>query len=170
MKQQQHSVFMQLKLKLNNKSIFLLFIFSLIIGVIYGSFFLEKTTVNWKEINNFEAFITILSRNITCSLILIISTFFGSLLLKFFFVGNGLVLGLTISKFQSLNYLILVIPHGIIEIPSFLYLGYILIKAIDQNKFTFKTLKGVGLSIILLIIAALIESYVTPNLIQFIIN
>ena len=116
--------------------------------------------------------------------------FLGPLLLAFEIVLNSGLIGVIavlVGIKQGITYPIFgLVPHGIVEIPAFLLqLSSIIIwqvvitetiiakikgNKIEINKFKQK-LKDViilgGLSIILLFIAALIETYLTPYLLGF---
>lgn len=145
-----------------------IFFIPLIIGFTYGKFFLHTSAIVSNEIDYGEILFKILTKNLTCVIVLIISTFFGALLIKTFLGINGLMTGLIISKFQSIKYLALILPHGIIEIPAFLFLAYVLLKAIDRNRFDLQAIKGISIATSLVIIGAFIETYITPNIANFI--
>lgn len=98
-------------------------------------------------------------------------------------LSNGLILGLVISVFYSTTNNIglltaAILPHGIIELPIIFYttsLGVTIWKEINcsilnrpnSNKITFKKLSYSILFIIIpgLLVASLIESFITPLLI-----
>lgn len=96
---------------------------------------------------------------------MILISFLGSIFVKTFIIANGILIGLVISKFQSLSYLLLLIPHGLIEIPALLFLAYVLLQTLDRNKFDKRTLKGISVSVALILLGALVESFITPNLV-----
>ncbi|MFC4077343.1 stage II sporulation protein M [Salinithrix halophila] len=149
-----------------SQNIFVPFFFSLFAGLFYGWIFLEPVEAEIKTIDKIQALYSILVRNITCVGTLVITIFIGTIFIKVFYMVNGLVIGLTISKFQSISYVIMILPHGLVEIPAFLYLGYILLKADHANSFNLTTLKGILGSVFLLILGAVIEAYITPEVVS----
>ncbi|MCF8890944.1 stage II sporulation protein M [Priestia megaterium] len=146
--------------------ILLVFFIPLIVGFIYGKIFLHTSSIVQGNIEYNEVLGKILAKNLMCVVILVVITFFGHILIKTFLGMNGLIAGLLISKFKSISYLLLVLPHGIVEIPTFLFLGYVLLGAIERNKLDFQAIKGISVSAVLIVLGALIETYVTPNIVN----
>ncbi|MCY8005442.1 stage II sporulation protein M [Bacillus haynesii] len=152
----------------NNKTarkIIAIFFISLLLGILYGEIFLEPDKMVAHDLNHSKILLKVVTKNMICLVIMVIGTFLGKLFIKTFLGVNGFLIGLVISKFQSVSYFLLILPHGIIEIPTLLFLGYILLKAINQNAFDRRTVKGVLISGIMILVSALIESYVTPNIV-----
>ncbi|AWI35375.1 hypothetical protein BA81_14486 [Bacillus safensis FO-36b] len=147
------------------KKIIIIFSTSVLIGYIYGKIFLSPSSITIREIDYtyFISHITI--NNLMCILLMILISFLGSIFVKTFIIANGILIGLVISKFQSLSYLLLLIPHGLIEIPALLFLAYVLLQTLDRNKFDKRTLKGISVSVALILLGALVESFITPNLV-----
>jgi len=80
---------------------------------------------------------------------------------------NGFIIGIFIaaSVMNDIVSLWLLLPHGIIEIPSIIYLGYIsengMILVKEEPK---KLLKILAIHILITALAAAIETYITPQI------
>ena len=180
-----------------NKKIFailsVIFIIGFIIGVIVAddiaSILMPALKELVKNTNSIDAFDIMIHNESTA-----ITVFLGSILFGIYAIigifANGLVMGFmagyTIkSTYDLLIYLILIVPHGIIEIPAFFSCctaGILLFLFVFRfikcliNKNTFKesydnNKKTIKHAIILLLIslalfaiAALIEGFITPEL------
>lgn len=184
---------------IENKWIFTLLILLFIIGMIVGWItaddvasvlmpILKEALLEGNE-SSIDAFY-IMSHNITTSItVVLLSIFFGIFAIVSITV-NGFVIGFmggyTVKSFNDLLlYLILIVPHGIIEIPAlfmssasgillFLFIfrvikakynKYPLTEAIKSNKKTLKHMVVLFLfSLVLFFIAGLIEGFITPQL------
>lgn len=92
--------------------------------VFYFSTSSEKQVIsNYNVAFGFEDFIQILLKNSIASIWLLLAYIFGESIIYIFFIINGVVLGLLLSSFSSITYLLLVLPHGMIEIGSYVYLS-----------------------------------------------
>lgn len=116
-----------------------------------------------KNINFIGAFIAILVRNTFAFLILTSGVLIGKKIIYFFYVINGYVLGLLISKFKSGLAFATILPHGIMEISFFILAGYFLILYIKERNQ--KYFKYVGVTFIGLVFAAIVESAITPKIV-----
>ncbi|MCX0368946.1 stage II sporulation protein M [Clostridium perfringens] len=95
--------------------------------------------------NNFiGTWVDIFIHNLKINFIIIFGGVFFSIPSIFLLIGNGLTVGIitgeSIIQHNFLNILFSIIPHGIIEIPTFIYAGAIsfeITKEILINKFNF---------------------------------
>lgn len=182
-----------------NKKIFAILLVIFIIGFILGIVIADdiapllmpalKELVNETNISSINAF-NIMIHNETTA----ITVFLGSIIFGIYAIigmfANGLVMGFmagyTIkSTYSLIIYIILIVPHGIIEIPAFfcsctagILLFLFIFRCIkdlihkntfkesyDNNKKTIKhAIILLLISLALFAIAALIEGYITPEL------
>ncbi len=182
-----------------NKKIFAILLVIFIIGFILGIVIADdiapllmpalKELVNETNISSINAF-NIMIHNETTA----ITVFLGSIIFGIYAIigmfANGLVMGFmagyTIkSTYALIIYIILIVPHGIIEIPAFfcsctagillfLFIFRFIKDLIHKNTFkesydnNKKTIKHaiilLLISLALFAIAALIEGYITPEL------
>ena len=77
-------------------------------------------------------------------------------------------MGLLLSSFSSITYLLLVLPHGLIEIGSYVYLSDTIMNMRNQNQDKKKVTKRFIVSFLLLALAAGVETFITPFMINFI--
>lgn len=157
-------------MKLNTKNKVLSFIIVYLFSATLV-FFLSneiKQTVITTGVNiGFNDFLMITLKNSIASLWILSALLLGESILYIFFIINGVNLGLLISNFESLKYLILVIPHGIFEIASFVYICIVVIKWRNNKINNKKLFKNILISIIFLILSAAIETFITPKMIMF---
>lgn len=113
-------------------------------------------------------FFMILLKNSVASLWLLSGLILGESVLYTFFVINGISLGLLTSSFNTLKYLILVVPHGVFEITSFIYICSVVINWRDGKINNKELLKKISLSFSFLIFSAGVEAFVTPKMAVFI--
>lgn len=85
-----------------------------------------------------------------------------------YIIANSIVLGLLISKFNTIKYVLLLLPHGISEIYGFLFLSNIILNILHEGKFDNKYFKKITIAYIIIILSALIEAFITPLFIKFI--
>lgn len=85
-----------------------------------------------------------------------------------FVFANAVRVGLLISHFMYINYLILVLPHGILETAVYLMLGSLICEHLDNSESTtIGSLLRKALPLyILLLVAGGIEAWVTPYLVR----
>lgn len=153
--------------------IFILYFIFLTVGYIYGVCILETNNqkIDKNSLENFnelEAFIKIGIKNIIAFLIILSGIFFSKKLVYFFFIVNGYVLGIFISKLSKIQDIIVILPHGILEMISYILTGYFCIRYIDteNNKY----IKKIFYCFLLMLLAVIIESILTPVLIEKLYN
>ena len=148
-----------------------------------------KEALTGGNVTSIDAF-SIMFHNLKSAITIFIASIFFGIFAVISTITNGFVVGFmaghTIKSFNSLIiFLALIIPHGVIEIPAlflscasgilmFLFIFRILKDKINYFSFTEayknqkKTLKHalvlISLAIILFVIAALIEGFITPQL------
>jgi len=136
----------------------------LLLGFIIGKAG-EKQSLNIESVKNIDvihAFLIILGRNTLAFIILLTSVILGKKMVYFFYGINGYIIGLTIAKFKSLLFLITILPHGILEMGSFIATGYYLIRFIEELDSKF--IKYACISYTGVFVAVFIESFITPKL------
>jgi len=136
------------------------------------SFLTEKliSLPNWQF-----ALVIFLNNTLKVLLSMFLGVFFG-IIPFFFLVFNAYVLGVVATGVDLHIFFAAIGPHGILEIPAFLigagvglYLGAKFIKN-RIFRINFKEFKSVALLIIvMLFLAALIEVYITPSIINLVI-
>ena len=137
--------------------------------VFYFSTSSEKQVIsNYNVAFGFEDFIQILLKNSIASICLLLAYIFGESIIYIFFIINGVILGLLLSSFSSITYLLLVLPHGLIEIGSYVYLSDTIMNMRNQNQDKKKVTKRFIVSFLLLALAAGVETFITPFMINFI--
>lgn len=182
-----------------NKKIFAILLAVFILGFILGVIIADdiapilmpalKELVNGTNISSIDAFNIMIHNETTAIYVFLGSIIFGIYAILGMFT-NGLVMGFmagyTIKSMHTLIiYIILIVPHGIIEIPAFfcsctsgilLFLfAFRVIKSIfnkntlkesyENNKKTIKhAIILLVISLVLFAIAALIEGFITPEL------
>ena len=91
---------------------------------------------------------------------------------------NGIFIGIVASKLKLLEFLVLIMPHGSIELPSFIIalaagfrLMYYKLKKFERIDKIFRETVFVALGLVpLFLIAAMIEVFITPNLARLILR
>lgn len=135
--------------------------------VFYFSTSSEKQVISdYNVVFDFRDFFQIFLKNSIASIWLLLSYVFGESIIYIFFVINGMVLGLLLSSFPSITYLLLILPHVLIEIGAYVYLSDTIMKNKNQDKE--KTVKHLVVSFLLLALAAGVETFITPLMINFI--
>lgn len=142
-----------------------------------GSFFIayilninsEKPIINPTEINSSEWFFTIISKNTISFLFILSGILLGKWIINIYLLSNGAILGLLISKLKNINYLLIILPHGVVEVPIYIILCYLVIKIINNKYINKSDIKRIFICYLTIILAALIESFITPYCIQYII-
>lgn len=159
--------------------VFLFFLLGSIFGGIltlsYDDSFFNNSGLLMEKPNGFSGMIKVFSNNLKGCLILILGLFvMGSITVVSLFF-NGMLVGITITNLYiqnvSLSKLFLgIFTHGIFEIPAIIIAGYIGLQGFTfyfrKNKMWKKNSKLVFIIIVLLFIAAFIESFVTPWVIK----
>lgn len=152
-----------------------------------ASKYLEKVIEEFKHLirpDPFIQFLVIFFHNAVASFLMIITFFFFGLLALVSLFSNGIILGIIINIFHEkiglLAIAVLLVPHGIIELPAFfistavgLRLGIQFAKSISPNhsfKGEFPFAMKIFLKIILpmFLVAAFIESFITPLIFEMI--
>jgi stage II sporulation protein M len=165
----------------------IIFIIGLLVGIFTPGYelfastdYLEDLSETLGPLSSFGLFIVILIKNIFALLLCFIFSPFLCILPVFSLFINGWLIsfvGNIISQEESLAYyLVGILPHGIVEIPALiigqaaaLSLGTMTIAAIfskEKREALFANLRGnlkyLGIVILLLVVAAIIEAFITP--------
>lgn len=128
----------------------------------------KQVISDYNAVFGFKDFFQILLKNSIASIWLLLSYVFGESIIYIFFIINGIVLGLLLSSFSSITYLLLVLPHGIIEIGTYVYLSDTIINMRNNSQNKRKNVKRFIISFLLLTLSAGIETFITPLMINFI--
>jgi len=148
----------------------------------YSRSFVEKTFSGFEFVKNmehYEIFLFIFVNNSVKSFVsMLLGITFGLVPLLFVCLNGvliGFVVGVSVSKFGILKTLLLLIPHGIFEIPAVLLsstygveIGVATVKRvrgeeIDLNQLILNKIRNFGKFLLpVFFIAALIETYITP--------
>lgn len=152
----------------------ILFFSAMVVGIIAGVFFISPS-VGEKVANlsaiKVEKFFEIALNNCSIILLVYLSVIFSRKYAYFVYCFNGITLGIIVGWIinSNLMLLLLIIPHGIFEIPNILATGYIVAKGENYVRTNFKTYIKIFLyHQISTIICALIEAFITPYFQQFI--
>lgn len=150
------------------KYMFSIYLCSAIIMLCFSISSEKQFITNASVVFGFDDFIQILLKNTVAGIWLLSAYMLGDLIIYIFFITNGIVLGALLSSFPNMIYLLLVIPHGVIEIFSYIYLSDTIINkrkgCYDKQDF----IKHLKISFLLLILGAGIEAFITPLMINFI--
>ena len=154
---------------MNNKynkllKIIVLFTISFIIGYIIG-LRSEEQSLNLENINNLNGFISffkITIKNTIAFILLFSSLILGEGIVYFFYVLNAYIIGLVMAKINSIISIIIILPHGILEMTFYILTGYLLLNYIDTSNP--KYIKFTKLTYLGILFAAAIESFITPKL------
>lgn len=150
------------------KYMFLIYLCSAIIMLCFSLSSEKQFITNASVVFGFDDFIQILLKNTVAGIWLLSAYLLGDMIIYIFFITNGIVLGALLSSLPNMFYLLLVIPHGVIEIFSYIYLSDTIINhqkgCYDKQDF----IKRLKISFLLLILGAGIESFITPLMINFI--
>lgn len=140
----------------------------LLLGFMIGYFIISphvgKSVTNLRIIDSY-LFWSILRNNMVIIAVIYISIVFTNKLVYFSWAFNGLLLGIIIGWIFKTNIylLLLIIPHGLFEIPNILATGYIAIKGEIFARTNFKKFIIVFfVHEIATVICALIEGFITP--------
>lgn len=156
--------------KLNNKQkTYLIFFISLFISLIFNTFILNDKQVidsNISNLNSITIFKEILTKNTICFLWILSGIIIGKVIVYIFLTINGLIIGLLISKFSSIKYLLLIVPHGIVEFSCFLLLSILVLDILIVKKISKIDIKLIVLYYAITILAVGIESFITPYIVE----
>ena len=112
----------------------------------------------------------VLANNTLLFLFIISAIYIGKINIYLFLITNGVRIGLLISKFMYVKYMLLILPHGVLEISTFLLLAAFISVKIDNgckiNTIGITGIKRIVLMYCLIVIAALIEVGITPQLVR----
>ena len=143
----------------------LLLTISLISGFLVGSFFIEPA-ISFNGSNSSKAlFWNILSTNSLVILSIYVSLVFTPYYAYGAYLLNGLVLGVYIGWIvqTDLALLLLIIPHGVFEIPCILAAGVMLHKGEIFIRSNFKIYCiYIVIHMVAVMLCAVIEAYITP--------
>ena len=123
---------------------------------------LQRISNQWSFRRKGEDFFSIIFRNTIVTLWIISAIFVGKIMLYVFAAINGICLGLLMSKFSTMKYLLLVLPHGIIEMGSFFLMCDTILNIIKKANIGKKDVSKIMIAYILLIVAVIIETFFTP--------
>lgn len=141
---------------------------------------------SFANLDPFFLMVIIIANNAIKLLLVILLGFVFSILPVLFLVGNGLVIGVVIGDVMKIKgplfILVALLPHGWIEIPVFLlvsaigmrmgHLTYLKLRSTDYQ-LKREIFQGIQFYLRrlfpLLLIAATIEAYLTPILIEFLV-
>lgn len=141
-----------------------------ILGALIGVFSMPRAgsnqiqSLNLVTINNF---VHIVTKNALIILLIYISIIFTNKIAYFIYAQNGLLLGITCAWIIKISpkLLLLIIPHGIFEIPCILATGFILTKGELYIRENFRKCSCIFLiHISAVILIAAIEVFCTPLL------
>lgn len=141
----------------------LLFAIGLLFSSLVFSLISSPKTIEFQsEIPYVSLFEKVLLKNLLVLFIIV----FGSRQFKFIpvltAITNGIVLGVITSQFSKIYYWALILPHGLLEISTFLYAGYLSRTLYWENH----SKKKLYFLILLVALAAFIEAFITPNIIN----
>jgi len=158
-----------LKLNLSDGLIRATYIFlaSLFVGIIMGLIFYQEELIYPVQIVfGMRDFIDIVTRNAIVLILIYVSMVFTKYYAYFVYAINGLVLGVVISWIiqSDLMLLLLILPHGVFEMPLLLHTSHHIEKGelyIRENMCQY--FKDISIHLLLVIICAVIEVYITPR-------
>lgn len=150
-------------------SSFLIFMIVVLIGIISSKLFLDNTVWFENEVAKLSA-TDIFLHNLKSNVINLLGIISFGFLTILYLVINGFILGVTIAKGGSYIFFTKILPHGIFEVASMIlissigllpiWIGIYKYKKIPINfnkKGVIKVFKIIVVSIILLLLAAIIE-------------
>lgn len=157
-------------LKKSILSSFLIFSIAVLVGIIMGNFYLNDISWFDNEVRQLSH-LDIFSHNFKSNIMNIMGIISFGFLTIIYLIINGFILGVTIYKGGFYIFLTKIVPHGIFEVSSMILISSIGLlpiwigiykyknMPINLNKnVAIKILKVISLSIILLFLAAVIES------------
>ncbi|PRY73725.1 stage II sporulation protein M [Alkalibacterium olivapovliticus] len=159
-----------------NKKILTIFGLAIILGFMLG-LRREQETVDITAIDSiihWEILKEIILNNTIAFLLLCCSLIIGKSIIYMFFSINGFLIGTVIGRVRNITAIILLIPHGILEMGSFLFAGAILYHLLSENEkgvIVLEKKKYLNLFLIsyfTLTFSALIEVFITPQLVVWV--
>lgn len=161
-----------LKYKINRNILFF-FIFAIILGFILGlkseQEIVDVAAIH--SINYWDMFRSIIINNTIAFLLLSCSFLIGKPIIYMFFGINGFFIGTVIGKVRTTAAIVLLAPHGLIEMWAYLFIGTFLYNIlIKENRDALlsdkkKYIQPFILAYSILIIAVFIEVFITPKLV-----
>lgn len=115
---------------------------------------------NLQKVHPLDFFTLVIQRNFGAMLIILICSYIGYSLQDIVFLANGIVLGILIYT----SPIFLILPHPFLELASMLSAGYCGKVLRECKKLTFKCIRFIAFSILLLLIAAIIETFIAVEL------
>ncbi|HAT4187040.1 TPA: hypothetical protein I9007_002661 [Clostridium perfringens] len=153
----------------NFKNTSLIFFISLFISYFINViFFYSPQNIPFRniQINGLEVLKEILFKNIICFIWILLALILGKMVIAIFLIMNGAILGTFISKLSSIKYILAIIPHGITEIFSFILVCSIVLTVLENERLNLKNIKLIIFAFFILIFSAILESFLTPMIIQ----
>jgi len=176
-----------------NKVLIILPILCLISGILCGIHINQQSnysklkninSIKPQKISNLEEFILILKNNLKVYLMLLLGSLTFGLSTFYIIFFNGLSIPILLSNVKPTDIIAYVIPHAIFEFLGFIIAGaagfkipyeitlYLLDKKEKPitNEDIKEFLKLAGVSIVLIVIAAFIEVYITPKIATYLLT
>jgi|GEM_PF-5978452 len=144
------------------------FIFLSVILIVYlFRYDATKQVLSYKvDFNSSYAFFVILGKNSLVFIYILLSMRTSKLNIYISIVVNAIYIGLLISSFKYIEYLLLLLPHGALEFMVLFTLAAIVCENIDHGNREYKPLVNQIIFLYIgLVIAAVIESWLTPALV-----
>lgn len=161
-----------------NKKILLFFSLAIITGFMLAlrqeHYAIDTSAID--SIKKVEMFKSIIVSNSIALLLLCSALVVGKSVIYMFFGINGFLIGTVLGRGRSLLAILLLIPHGILEMGTYLFVGTVLYHLLNENEKGVKFLdKKKYLTLLLrsyffLFISILIEVFVTPELVAWLSN
>jgi len=178
---------------IKNKFCIFMSLSCIIIGVLCGIYINQQPTnsnlennnlLKHQKISNLEEFILILKNNLKVYLMLLLGSLTFGLSTFYILFFNGLSIPILLSNVKLIDIVAYVIPHAIFEFSGFIIVGaagfkipYEIVQYLRDKKEKPITeedikefLKLAGVSIVLIIIAAFIEVYITPEVANYLLT
>lgn len=176
---------------------FALFVLSVIVGAVISDSIRQYVLEIFRILANsipknattFDQAIYLFTNNIRANIVIMLGGLIFSIISVFAIILNGLIVGFTATITKPAVFLVGIIPHGIFEIPAMILslVGAFLITKMEINIIrsildgrlkdeiikSEQTIKDILLSfvmvLVLLVVAAFIEAYITPVLLHMVI-
>lgn len=148
------------KSRSNIPALLIVFIIFLIFGALFSKYF--ATASSQHSLDSFKVihlnwFTEIIFRNTIAFLVLSSTLFWGNIVSVIFFCVNGFNVGLICGQLPIFQSIVLLSPHGVIEITSYVWLVYA-VTHVNHMKI------NIIRAYCLLFLAAITEVFVTPGL------
>lgn len=151
-----------------------LYFSAMAIGIVVGLFFVSPSVgekITDLNLLKTEKFIEITLDNCGIIFLVYLSIIFSKKYAYFMYLFNGIVLGIVIGWIinSNLMLLLLILPHGIFEIPNILATGYIVDKGELYVRTNFKSyIKILLCHQVVTVFCAFVEAFITPCFQKFI--